>query len=79
MKFLDHLEEWLITFLMGVATLIIFVAVVHRYLASASIPGLQDWLLSLNFSWAQELTIIMFVWMAKFLSLIHISEPTRPY
>jgi hypothetical protein len=31
-----------------------------------SIPGLQDWLLSLNFSWAQELCIIMFVWMAKF-------------
>jgi TRAP-type C4-dicarboxylate transport system permease small subunit len=56
MKFLDHLEEWLITFLMGAATLIIFVAVVHRYAASASIPGLQDWLLSLNFSWAQELT-----------------------
>ena len=66
MKFLDHLEEWLITFLMGVATLIIFVAVVHRYLASASIPGLQDWLLTINMSWAQELTIIMFVWMAKF-------------
>ncbi len=66
MKFLDHLEEWLITFLMGAATLIIFVAVVHRYLASASIPGLQDWLLSLSLSWAQELTIIMFVWMAKF-------------
>jgi len=66
MKFLDHLEEWLITFLMGVATLIIFVAVVHRYAASASIPGLQDWLLTVNMSWAQELTIIMFVWMAKF-------------
>jgi C4-dicarboxylate transporter DctQ subunit len=66
MKFLDHLEEWLITFLMGVATLIIFVAVVHRYAASASIPGLQDWLLTINMSWAQELTIIMFVWMAKF-------------
>ena len=66
MKFLDHLEEWLVTFLMGGATLIIFVAVVHRYLAGVSIPGLQDWLLSLNFSWAQELTIIMFVWMAKF-------------
>ncbi len=66
MKFLDHLEEWLITFLMGVATLIIFVAVIHRYAASANIPGLQDWLLSLSFSWAQELTIIMFVWMAKF-------------
>lgn len=66
MKFLDHLEEWLITFLMGAATLIIFAAVVHRYAASAGIPGVQDWLLSLNFSWAQELCIIMFVWMAKF-------------
>ncbi len=66
MKYLDHLEEWLITFLMGTATLIIFVAVVHRYAASASIPGLQDWLLTINLSWAQELTIIMFVWMAKF-------------
>jgi len=66
MKYLDHLEEWIITFLMGAATLIIFVAVTHRYLASASIPGLQDWLLSLDFGWAQELTIIMFVWMAKF-------------
>ena len=66
MKYLDHLEEWLITFLMGAATTIIFVAVVHRYAASASIPGLQDWLLSINMSWAQELCIIMFVWMAKF-------------
>ena len=66
MKYLDHLEEWLITFLMGAATLIIFVAVVHRYAAGMSIPGLQDWLLSLDMGWAQELTIIMFVWMAKF-------------
>lgn len=66
MKFLDHLEEWLVTFLMGAATLIIFVAVVHRYLAGLSIPVVQDWLLSLSMSWAQELTIIMFVWMAKF-------------
>ncbi|MGB2816704.1 MAG: TRAP transporter small permease, partial [Burkholderiaceae bacterium] len=31
-RFLDHLEEWLITFLIGAATTIIFVAVVHRYL-----------------------------------------------
>ena len=66
MKILDHLEEWLVTFLMGAATLIIFVAVVHRYAAGLAIPGLQDWLLSLSLSWAQELTIIMFVWMAKF-------------
>jgi C4-dicarboxylate transporter DctQ subunit len=66
MKFLDHFEEWFITFLMGGATLIIFVAVVHRYMSGVPIPGLQDWLISLNFSWAQELCIIMFVWMAKF-------------
>ena len=66
MKFLDHLEEWIVTFLMGGATLIIFVAVLHRYAAGVAVPGLQDWLLSLNFSWAQELTIIMFVWMCKF-------------
>ena len=66
MKFLDHLEEWLVTFLMGGATLIIFVAVVHRYAAGWAIPGVQDWLLSLSLSWAQELTIIMFVWMCKF-------------
>ena len=66
MKFLNHLEEWFVTFLMGAATVIIFVSVAHRYLAGVDIPGVQDWLLSLNFSWAQELCIIMFVWMAKF-------------
>lgn len=66
MKYLDHIEEWIISFLMAAATLIIFVAVVHRYAAGMKIPGLQDWLLTLNFTWAQELTIIMFVWMAKF-------------
>src|SRR6266702_5314706 len=66
MKYLDHLEEWIITFLIGGATVVIFAAVVHRYSAGLPIPGLQDWLLSLDFSWAQELCIIMFVWMAKF-------------
>ncbi len=66
MKVLDHLEEWIITFLMGAATLLIFLAVLHRYGAGFPIPYLQDWLLSLHFSWAQELCIYMFVWMAKF-------------
>jgi C4-dicarboxylate transporter, DctQ subunit len=66
LKLLDHLEEWLITFLIGAATLIIFAAVAHRYASGVAIPGLQDWLLTLNFGWAQELCIIMFVWMAKF-------------
>ena len=66
MKILDHLEEWVITFLMGAATLIIFVAVVHRYASGLPIPGLQDALIKINMSWAQELCIYMFVWMAKF-------------
>lgn len=66
MKILDHLEEWFVTFLMAGATTIIFVSVVHRYLSGFAIPGVQDYLLSLNFGWAQELCIIMFVWMAKF-------------
>jgi len=65
-RVLDHLEEWLISFLMGAATVIIFAAVLHRYASGLAIPGVQDWLLALNFSWAQELCIIMFVWMAKF-------------
>lgn len=65
LKILDHLEEWLIATLMAAATLIIFVAVVHRYAAGVSIPGIQDFLISLNLSWAQELCIYMFIWMAK--------------
>jgi len=65
-KILDHLEEAIITFLIGAATIVIFVAVVHRYLSGVPIPGLQDWLLTINLSWTQELCIYMFVWMAKF-------------
>jgi C4-dicarboxylate transporter, DctQ subunit len=66
MKILDRLEEIIITFLIGAATIIIAVAVAHRYLSGLPIPGLQDWLLTINMSWAQELCIYMFVWMAKF-------------
>jgi C4-dicarboxylate transporter DctQ subunit len=69
-RILDHLEEWLIAFLMGAATLLIFVAVVHRYAAGLHYPAalqfIQDFLLRLNLSWAQELCIYMFIWMAKF-------------
>lgn len=65
MKLLDRFEEWFITFLIGAATLIIVASVIHRYLSGWPIPG-QDFLLGLNFGWAQELCIIMFVWMAKF-------------
>ena len=66
LRFLDHLEEWMIATMMGGATLIIFVAVLHRYAAGLPIPVVQDALLAINLSWAQELCIYMFIWMAKF-------------
>src|SRR5262249_37078315 len=83
-RVLDHLEEWLIAALIAAATMLIFVAVVHRYGTGASIdlskwltargvPFLPDvlksiyrWLSARDLSWAQELCIYMFIWMAKF-------------
>jgi C4-dicarboxylate transporter DctQ subunit len=53
MKILDHLEEWLIAFLMAAATLVIFIAVVHRYASGFPLPVLQDLLLRIDTSWAQ--------------------------
>jgi C4-dicarboxylate transporter DctQ subunit len=64
LKILDRVEETLIATLMAVATLVIFMAVVHRFLAG--VPVVQDWVVQLNVSWAQELCIYLFVWMAKF-------------
>ncbi len=66
MKILDHLEEWLIATLLGAATVVVFIGVLHRYLSGVEIPVVQDYLISLNTSWAQELCVFMGVWMAKF-------------
>src|SRR5258706_6095863 len=70
MTYLDHLEEWLIAFLIAAATLLIFVAVTHRYAldmaAKFQLAAVYDALFKINLSWAQELCIYMFVWMAKF-------------
>ena len=63
-RVLDHLEEWLIATFMAAATLIIFVAVVHRM--SAQVPWLWDYTGRLDLTWAQELCILLFIWMAKF-------------
>ena len=49
---------------MGAATLLIFVAVVHRY--ASGVPALYPLMHQIDLSWAQELCIYMFVWMAKF-------------
>src|SRR5215211_7642874 len=64
LRMLDRLEEVLIATLMALATLIIFVAVVHRY--ASGIPFLFPYMEPIHLSWAQELFIYMFVWMAKF-------------
>ena len=64
LRILDRLEEILIATLMALATVIIFIAVVHRYLLG--IPFLFPILFPINLSWAQELCIYMFVWVAKF-------------
>ena len=53
-RILDRLEETLIVTFMATATLVTFAAVVMRYLGGTGI------------SWAQELTIYLFIWMAKF-------------
>ena len=63
-RILDRLEEILIAALMACATLIIFVAVVHRY--GVGIPFFYPFLIKIHLTWAQELCIYMFVWMAKF-------------
>ena len=39
-------------------------AVVHRF--ASGVPALQVYTSRINMSWAQELCIFMFVWMAKF-------------
>src|ERR671929_2282362 len=64
LRVLDRLEEILISTLMAAATLLIFVAVVHRY--ASGVPALVDLMNEVNLSWAQELCIYLFIWMAKF-------------
>ena len=53
-RILDRLEEWLILSFMAAATLVTFVSVTMRYLFGT------------GFVWATELTIYLFIWMAKF-------------
>ena len=64
LRILDRLEEILVASLIAAATLLIFVAVLHRY--GTGIPLLYPILFPINLTWAQELCIYMFVWVAKF-------------
>jgi C4-dicarboxylate transporter DctQ subunit len=65
-RLFDRLEERFLAALIATATLVIFVAVLHRYASGIPWPWLQDQLFAINLSWAQELCIYLFVWMAKF-------------
>src|SRR5499427_2761892 len=64
LRILDRLEEILIASLIAAATLLIFVAVVQRY--AVGISFLYPIFYHINLTWAQELCVYMFVWMAKF-------------
>ena len=64
LRILDRLEEIIIASLMGAATLITFVTVVHRFLVD--VPVLYPYLFWIDLAWSQELCIYMFIWMAKF-------------
>ena len=64
LRILDRLEEIIITTLMAAATILIFISVVHRF--GTGIPLLYPYLIGIHISWAQELCIYMFIWMAKF-------------
>jgi C4-dicarboxylate transporter DctQ subunit len=64
LRILDRLEEIIIASLIAAATLLIFVAVLQRY--AIGVPLLYPIFYGINITWAQELCIYMFVWMAKF-------------
>src|SRR4030088_993816 len=64
LRILDRLEEIIIPSLMAAATILIFVSVVHRF--GTGVKFLYPYLIKIHISWAQELCIYMFIWMAKF-------------
>jgi C4-dicarboxylate transporter DctQ subunit len=63
-RVLDRLEETLIASFMATATLVIFAAVCYRY--TASISWIWQYTSRIDMTWAQELCIYLFIWMAKF-------------
>jgi C4-dicarboxylate transporter DctQ subunit len=64
LRILDRLEETLIAFLIAAATSLIFVAVVQRYAVGFKL--LYPIFYPIDLTWAQEVCVYMFVWMAKF-------------
>src|SRR6266581_873016 len=63
-RVLDHLEEWLVASFMALATGVIFISVLYRY--TADVAWIWNVTRHVNLTWAQELCIYLFIWMAKF-------------
>jgi C4-dicarboxylate transporter DctQ subunit len=61
---LDHLEEGIIALFLAAATLILFAAIMHRF--ASGVPALWEYTRHVSFNWAQELSIYLLIWMAKF-------------
>src|ERR1700748_326171 len=64
LRILARLGEILISPWMGAATVLIFLAVLHRF--GTGVPFLYPYLIQIHIAWTQELCIYMFIWMAKF-------------
>src|SRR5882757_1721906 len=58
LRILDRLEEILISTLMGTATVLVFISVLHRF--GTGIPFLYPYLIQVHIAWTQELCIYMF-------------------
>ncbi len=61
---LDHLEEWLIATLIAAATLLIFVAVVHRYGTGVSID-LSKWATAHGLTLLAAVLLAIFRWLSS--------------
>ena len=63
-RILDHLEEWLIAFLIAAATMLIFVAVVHRYGTGVSI-NLAKWATAQGLDTLAAALTVIFEWFTS--------------
>ncbi len=63
-RVVDHLEEWLIAFLIAGATMLIFVAVVHRYGTGLSING-SKWAAAQGMTGLAAVLFSVFKWFSS--------------
>jgi C4-dicarboxylate transporter DctM subunit len=64
LRILDRLEEWLIASLIAAATVLIFVAVLHRYSTGVSID-LSKWATAHGLTMLASLLFAIFSWLGS--------------